>query len=75
MPGLLRVERPLGALQRGVRRNAGRLVEQQHAIDAAPRNSNLAQPSASFLSAATASSISCDSRMPDSIESSYAKCS
>ena len=59
-------------LQRGVRRHAGGLVEQQHAVDAPARAAHLRdRHSLSWLrSDATASSISFDRRMPDSIESS-----
>jgi hypothetical protein len=72
VPGLLGFEQALRRLQRGIRRHAGRLVEQQHAVDAPSRPAWLRhRHSLSWLrSEATASSISFDRRMPDSIESS-----
>jgi len=72
MPGLLRGIQPFCALESGVRRQAQRLVQQQHAVHPAPRNADAgdAHQDCGLRSAATASSISCEMRMPLSIESS-----
>jgi hypothetical protein len=69
MPGLFSVEQAARLLQGVVGRNAERLVEQQHAIEAPSRgatklDSGLAHSSRRFLSDSTASSISFESRAP-----------
>ena len=76
-PAFSAAKKPLGVLQRGVRRTALRLVEQQHPVHPPPRapGDGRGHQGCGFLSAATAASISCDRRSPVSIESSYAKCS
>ena len=75
MPCLFRIERALRALQCGVRGQPGRFVQQQHAVDTpadAPGARRLSghDPCSSFLSALIASSINCEIRIPDSMESS-----
>ncbi len=74
MTGLFRRQGTLRALQRRVRRKARGLVQQQHAVDAPARGTRARaggmHQESGLRSAATASSISCDRRMPDSIESS-----
>ena len=67
---LFGVEQALGALERSVRREPDRFVEQQDPVDATTRDFRRHGQFESFLSAATASSINFDRRMPLSIESS-----